>query len=93
MLIVIWVSHYLGIYHAKTKENYLIVSEDPELVVLRIYGDRMVTAAFDRKSKVVENKFVIRDISDGLTLKMGQIGPLRIRKIDCKESTPCNSGE
>jgi len=53
----------------------------PDLVVLRTYGDVLITARFDRSAKTVESTFIVRHLtgeSGGpLTIAEENIAPLR----------------
>jgi hypothetical protein len=69
---------------------YVLDQEGQELVVLRLYGDRAVVAPLDRKTKLVDPKFNILKVPDGLKqpLRMESLGPLRPKVI----SPPARQG-
>jgi hypothetical protein len=69
---------------AQMKEEFQIVpqsSDVPELIVLRVYGDYLLTAPFNRSTKEVEKKLFILKVSEmGKTpLIMEKVGPLQVK--------------
>jgi len=71
------ISSAIGIVQAVTKEEYYVVNTSPEMVVLRIYGERIICAPFNRISKKIYKNFVIKSINDfGLVMTLEKIGPL-----------------
>ena len=72
------VSFYLGVFYANWNPKYLVRHSNPEMVVLRIYGDKMICAKFDRSKKELQKDIFILKASDDSTTsyKMETIGPL-----------------
>ncbi|HET6419808.1 MAG TPA: hypothetical protein VFG19_06620 [Geobacteraceae bacterium] len=71
------ISSGFGIIRAVTKEKYYVVNTSPEMVVLRIYGNVLICAPFDRISKKIYKNFDVKNINDfGLKMTLEKIGPL-----------------
>lgn len=83
MLFFLLLINMAGNSKAMKKENFLTTSTVPELVILRIYGDNLICAEFNKKAKTVKNNFIIKSIkaNSNLTLKLEKIGPLKVEKI------------
>jgi len=75
-------AQFIGKAHALNQKEFLVLSSSPEMVVLRIYGDRMIVAPFDRKTQEFESKFVIKTLGadDTLVISPEDIGPLKLSK-------------
>jgi hypothetical protein len=56
-------------------------SQRPEVVVLRIYGEYLITAPFDRSTREFEKKLYLLKISDmtKLPLTLEKVGPLKVK--------------
>ena len=62
-----------------------ITSTSPQRVVLRIYGDTVIAASFDRATKSMKKTFVVFKVGEpGLVLRLEAIGPLEI--AECSRS-------
>jgi len=74
----LFIMYFSGYDAAKTQKDYFIPSTNQNSVVLRIYGDNLICAPFDIKTKKVEKAFFIFKISDGYNpqLKLTTVGPL-----------------
>jgi len=71
------ISTAIGIVQAVTKEEYNVVNTSPEMVVLRIYGDNIICAPFNRISKKIYKDYVVKNINDfNLVMTLEKIGPL-----------------
>jgi len=85
ILIMIWiVSGVIGHSNAKRQWDFLIPSTYPEAVVLRIYGERMICAEFDRDNKEIYNTYFII-MADELPKPMfllEEVGPLSLKTDD-----------
>jgi hypothetical protein len=69
---------------AQRKEEFQIVpqsSDVPEVVVLRVYGDYLLTVPFDRSTKEVEKKLFILKVSEmaKTPLIREKVGPLQVK--------------
>ncbi|MCK4626284.1 MAG: hypothetical protein KAV00_13280 [Phycisphaerae bacterium] len=69
----------LGYARALNKKEFLVPSTAPNMVVLRINGDRLICAPFDRSTKEVEKKFLILKVGENpnMILHLEKVGPLR----------------
>lgn len=72
------ISYYAGYRTAEIQKDYLVLSSSSDTVVLRVYGDKLITAQFDGKSHEVENKFKAIN-SEGQQVHWEPIGPLRLQ--------------
>jgi hypothetical protein len=75
-----WLAHDIGRSVALKKKNYLVLQAPQEVVVLRISGNLLICAPFDRCSKEVEKHLIIKQLTDKseLVLKTERIGPLKV---------------
>jgi hypothetical protein len=69
---------------AQSKKEFQVISQSsslPEVVVLRVYGDYLFAAPFDRSTKKVEKKLFILKISEiaNAPLTTEQVGPLQVK--------------
>ncbi len=80
-------SFNIGISAAKSKSNFLVFNEISEYVVLKIFGNILVSAQFQRTERQVVQKFVLNKVgeSPGLRLSLERVGPL---KVIPRRSTP-----
>jgi len=64
------------------------------MVVLRIYGDKMVCAPFDRSNGEVERSFVILKVAEDpdLVLHIDKVGPLNPKETPASQlSSPIST--
>lgn len=75
-------ANVIGLADAQTKEEFLIIKTSSEMVVLRIYGDKLICAPFDRTKKEVKRTFSILKIAEDSNLKLSleKVGPLHMEK-------------
>lgn len=71
-----------GRSRALKQDEFLIIKASPELVVLRIYGEKLICAPFDRTTKEITRTFTILKTGDDPNLKLSleKVGPLHIKK-------------
>lgn len=68
-----------GYAKAKRQEVFLITNQQPETVVLRIYGERVITAEFVRAEKRVKRLYQVLNVdAAGLVLRQEAVGPLSL---------------
>ena len=74
----LFVSYSTGQIKAKGQDKFLIVHSVPETVALRIYGDNLICAPFERERKRVTRSFIIRKMGDNpdILLNVEMVGPL-----------------
>jgi hypothetical protein len=80
-----------GLTKAEKQEKFLITNTTPAMVVLRVYGDNMICAPFDRSNKEIKKGFVILKIAEDkqLVLNLENVGPLRpVEKLTSESLTP-----
>lgn len=80
ILVVLVLSYLAGVSQAKKQTEFLIPSTYPDSVVMRIYGDNMICAPFDRQEKEIEGNFFVLKVGDKLSLRLEKVGPLKPRK-------------
>ena len=75
-----WVAFSLGVSTAQREEYFLVIQNIPELVILRIYGDNVVSAPLIRNENKIEPTIIIQKIGNGppLEAKRQKVGPLEI---------------
>ena len=72
---------FLGHERGRNQIEFLVPTDTTDVVVLRHYGDNLICAPFDRNTKLVERKFIIRnDANDNIEMAWEIIGPLRMKK-------------
>ncbi|OFV99504.1 MAG: hypothetical protein A3H28_08665 [Acidobacteria bacterium RIFCSPLOWO2_02_FULL_61_28] len=76
VFVLVVISYDAGLGAAMKQENFMVLEDTPDSVVLRIYGDRIIAAEFDRETKVVSRRFKIVSV-DGTALRLEKVGPLK----------------
>ena len=78
LLIVLGLGFFFGRTDALHHQEFLVANTTPETVVLKIYGENIVTAPFNRATKSVYKSFNILKLGHdkNLTLTLQNIGPL-----------------
>jgi hypothetical protein len=90
VIVVVWFfasfSFLIGYSQAQNRQEFQIMthsSDDKkfELVVLRVYGDYLLTAPLTLSTKEIETKLVIFKLSDDspTSLSLEKVGPLKIK--------------
>lgn len=83
LIMILWlllvISNNAGDAAALKQEEFLVANTSPEMVVLRIYGDHLICAPFDRATKEVQRSFIVLKVADDpqLMLRLEKVGPLR----------------
>jgi hypothetical protein len=77
-MVSLWVAYFAGNRSCLQRVRYLVLDGSPPRVVLRIYGDHLIVAPFDPRSKQVTPEFSILTLESGFkeTLKLRPVGPL-----------------
>src|SRR2546422_5608710 len=66
---------------AREQVYYFVVPGQPERVVLRIYGDSIILAPFDRQTRRILPEYtVLRRTTGTITLREERIGPLTVER-------------
>jgi hypothetical protein len=79
-----------GRFEAMWKKEFLVPASRPESVILSTFGDNMIVAPFDRKTKEVERSFSIlkKGEDPNLLLRWEMVGPLQVRIQPTIDSQP-----
>ncbi|HEX8144645.1 MAG TPA: hypothetical protein VF553_18905 [Pyrinomonadaceae bacterium] len=80
ILVLSWgLTFVVGQAEAINQRNFLVINTSPEMAVLRIYGDNMSCAPFNRETKEVQKSFVIIKAADNPkhSFNLEDIGPLK----------------
>ena len=82
LLIGLLLSGLMGRASAIKQNEFLVTSSSPELVVLRIYKDKLICAPFERTTKKIQKSFIILKAGDDpkLMLRSEKVGPLTLEK-------------
>lgn len=66
---------------ALNREEFLIANTNPERIVLKIYGNHVILADFNRAAREVHRTFFIQDLTSqpGLTYKLERVGPVVVK--------------
>lgn len=69
-----------GFNEAHIRGAFVVIKTSPEKVVLRIYGDRLICASFDRVTKKIQRDFTIINLTKDFSSDFNyeNMGPLRI---------------
>lgn len=62
--------------NAATQREYFVLTDMPDVVVLRMYHDRILAAPFDRKTKTVLPQLIIRKAGNVRLSREPNLGPL-----------------
>jgi len=83
LVVVLFVAAFFAVLiggdlEAAQREDYFVTNTVPETVVIRVYGDNIICAEFDRKKKQVLPNFRIFKIGSdsGFEMSLEHIGPL-----------------
>lgn len=82
LLLFVEMPQTFGRIDAKTQIQYLTLESKPDVVVLRIYSDRLICSRYDRLLKTVQNQFTIfKNHSDPpISFYLENVGPLKPMK-------------
>jgi hypothetical protein len=91
LVILAFTYNTVGQAIAQGQHQFLVTNTAPAMVVLRIYGDKMICAPFDRNKKEVKRSLVILEVAQDpdLVLSLEAVGPLSLENgIGSQTSTP-----
>jgi len=82
----VWLFHVAGDAQARRQKEFLVIASTPECVVLRIYGDELICAPFNRATKEVQPSFSIIKYANSaseprLQLSLEKVGPLKLADL------------
>lgn len=74
-------SYYSGVGKARRQVEYLVLVGNNDEIVLRQYGDTIVSAPIDRDAKLIYRTYTVRNISTEkyISFKPENIGPLILK--------------
>jgi hypothetical protein len=76
--------HRIGRNWAEKRQEYQVMTQSPELVVLRVYGDYLITAPLirDPSRNQVEKKLYILKLSEmeKIPLTLEKVGTLKVKE-------------
>lgn len=80
LMLALYVTYHAGQSTALRQSRFLVTPTSPEMVVLGVYGDKIVCAPFDRDSRQVEQSFVVLRLAEdpNLALRPEDVGPLNV---------------
>ena len=93
IFVLIWYSLILtpafGGLNAHNKETFMISKNYPGYVVLKIYGETIIAAPFDSKSKTIKREIMIYKLpsNQSLAFSIKKLGPLHLENLN-KNATP-----
>jgi hypothetical protein len=105
ILLFVFISFPAGRFTARSKAYFYVLSDSKDVALLRIYGDKVIAASFDRNAKEISRNLTILSLPDQGQLKLNyeKIGPLKVRKnkeetkrqpkAATKQQIPCSSRE
>lgn len=78
LILSLWLGFKFGKTDASTREEFLVTTDQPEYVVLTIYGDNFIMAPIDRQTHTFKRQFKIMKVGKdkGLVYKVEKVGPL-----------------
>jgi hypothetical protein len=80
-LAFLFMAFHIGVHTGQTERNYLVLTCPPDIVALRVYGDKLVTARFVNKDTgAVENKFRLLNSVDTEVQLETMKKPLHVQK-------------
>lgn len=79
---IILIAYIVGDGNASTQKRFLVFKDHPDVAVLRIYGDLMISAKFNRETKEVSSELSLLWLSEKkqITFANEEIGPLKLAK-------------
>jgi hypothetical protein len=81
----------VGKAEATTQAEFLVLNTVPEVVVLRVSGENLICAPFDRQAHEVKKSFSIRKIAEdtNLVMSLESVGPLKpVEKFTSESVAP-----
>jgi hypothetical protein len=82
--IVLLIAFIVGDGNASTQKRFLTLKNSPSTAVLRIYGDLMITAPFDREKHEIFDEISLIWLSEKKQMDFfnEEVGPLKMKKTD-----------
>lgn len=87
LLLGIYVIYYAGIAAAQKQEIFYVANTSPESVVLFMNSEKIVSAPFDKTTKMIEPEFFVFNLSSAADLKLRLVNTGHL-KLDTSSLTP-----
>ena len=87
LLLSLYITYYAGKSTAQNQEVFYIANTSPDTVVLFMTNEKIISAPFDKTTRVIEPEFMVINIGDtaDLKLRLSNIGRL---SLDTSSMTP-----
>lgn len=86
-LLGVYITYYAGMAAAQKQEIFYVANTSPETVVLFMTSDKIVSAPFDKVTKMIEPEFFVINLSNSADLKLQLVKTNRL-KLDKSSFTP-----
>lgn len=80
LFLLLWAAYFTGVAHAEQQREFLVIETEPQLVVLRNYGNEFICGRFNETTKELLNvfSFLNRDnLDQNVSFKLKKVGPLK----------------
>jgi hypothetical protein len=79
---ILWIAFLAGQGAARHQQEWLILADSSNTVVLRTYGGKLVTAPLDREKRTVAKPYSVHHESaiTSLGLRLENVGPIRLQQ-------------
>lgn len=90
---VLGIAFLIGNGEASKRDRFLVLKQEPDLVVLRNYGSVLLTARFSRESKQLSNEFVVIRLAEGERIAFTNevVGPLKVKPGSISTDSPAKA--
>lgn len=81
LVLCVYFTQMVGEIIASEKNQFIVSSNDPQKVIVRIYGDNAICASFDRKANIIKKDISIYKLAspEVQNMKFEKIEPLRVK--------------
>ncbi len=77
LILILGLSWFAGLGQARSNSHFRVVTGNSNVVVLRIYGGKMIAAEFDPSSKTLSPEIQVIPMDKKLKLRREMLGPLK----------------
>ncbi len=77
LIIILFFVEVSGEIYASNKKSFLVLTNNPNKIVLNTYNDKVICASLDRQTKIVGPSFTIYELSPLLEFTIDKVGPLK----------------
>jgi len=85
LIFVFWAAYITGVAHAEQQREFLVIEAQPQLVVLRNYGNELICGRFNETTKELLNvfSFLNRDnLDQNVSFELKRVGPLKPMELE-----------